>query len=221
MKATDKLTAEKAVVEAIMEERHKKKKAKKMKKICIKTLKFAMSTTGLMIANIGVMLLGGFIFSRLEEVNEKQSCVNSRLDYQKAENATIILLMDMATQLAGQTALSDQQRASTQADFQKYLQDFAGGVLTTGYDPALVCETLGEPDGASLDWSFEGAVLFALTVVTTIGMKQLNYMHYLNPFNLLLSYDSFVCQVMDISLQPPSGEELSVLLTPSLVYLYS
>lgn len=161
--------AEQAVVLAIKEVREKKKKTKRFKKACIKVLKFFFSTAGLFLIN-GLILIGGaFLFSHLEQTNEQQSCINARNDYIKAENATLILLMDMAQRMDGVGAMTDEELLEVVAEFRGYLESFALSVLDTGYDVSLDCDKMGTDDGEEFSWSFTGSLVFAVTVATTIG----------------------------------------------------
>lgn len=169
MAATQQLGAERVVIEAIMDEREKKRKSKKMKKWCIGVFKFFLSTAGLLILNGLVMALGGFIFENLETENEIQGCKNSAIDYFDAENATLILLMDKAQQLDGISTYSAEQKQELVNTFQDHLRQFSLSVLDTGHDYQKDCDLLGTPEGEELDWSFRGSLVFAVTVVTTIG----------------------------------------------------
>lgn len=163
--------AERVVIEAIREERERKRKSKRFRKACIRVLKFFLSTAGLFIINIAVLFLGAFIFKHLELTNEIEGCKNSRNDYEEAENATLILLMDMAQRMDGIGSLSSQGKQEVVDEFQGYLEAFALSVLDTGYDVSLDCDMLGEPGGPEPDWSLTGSLVFAVTVTTTIGMR--------------------------------------------------
>jgi len=157
------------VVDAILEERERKKKAKKAKKYCIKVIKFLASTIGLLLINIAWMVAGAFIFQHLEEMNELEGCRNAKTDYEAAENATLTLLMDMAQRLDGVGAMSDQNKLAVVEEFQGYLDSFALSVLDTGHDHTVDCEMMGKPNGTEFNWSWQGSLVFAVTVVTTIG----------------------------------------------------
>ena len=167
--ATNHIMAERVVIEAIKEERERKRKSKRFKKACIRVIKFFLSTAGLFILNIGVLFLGAFIFKHLELTNEIESCKNSRNDYMEAENATLILLMDMAQRMDGIGSLSAQGKQEVVDEFQGYLEAFALSVLDTGYDVSLDCDMLGLEGGHEPDWSITGSLVFAVTVTTTIG----------------------------------------------------
>ncbi|XP_067928677.1 TWiK family of potassium channels protein 9-like [Watersipora subatra] len=167
--AKQTIMAEQAVVEAIREEREKKRKSRRLKKACIKVLKFLFSTAGLFLINAALILGGAYMFSHLEKTNEQQGCRNSRDDYKEAENATLILLMDMAQRMDGIGAMTDVELLEVVAEFRGYLESFALSVIDTGYDVSLDCETMGEEGGTEFNWSVKGSLVFAITVATTIG----------------------------------------------------
>lgn len=163
MQAAGLIQAERVVVAAIMEERQKKRKTKRFKKACAKVLKFTVSTAGLMVINFGIMALGGYIFTQLELDNEIQSCKNAEADYILAENNTLILIMDIAQQMDGSGPLSDEELLKKQDEFKENIRKFALSVLDTGFQYDTDCDTKEH------DWRFINSLLFAVTIVTTIG----------------------------------------------------
>lgn len=169
--AKNHIMAEKVVIDAIKEERERKLRTKKFKKACVRFTKFFLSTAGLFILNIGVLFLGAFIFNSLELTNEIEGCHNMRNDYMEAENATLILLMDMAQRMDGIGSMTAQSKKEVVDEFQVYLQSFALSVLDTSYQVDLDCDKLGNGDDTDTepDWSFRGSLIFAVTVTTTIG----------------------------------------------------
>jgi len=159
------------VVDAIIEHRDKKRKSKQLKKGCIKVFKFFLSTAGLFLINGLILGLGAFIFNKLEATNELANCRNSRSDYQEAENATLILLMDMAQRMDGVGQLTGDDKQKVVDEFQGYLESFALSVIDTGYSVGKDCELLGTPEGEEYDWSFTQSFVFAVTIATTIGKQ--------------------------------------------------
>lgn len=159
----------KAVIEAIIEERDRRKKSRRLKKGCKKVLRFFLSTTGLLLLNTMVMVLGAYIFKHLEEANELAECVNKRKDYYIAENVTLEMLMGMVVRLDDIEELSVEGEAEVVEYFQDSLKSFALSVLDTGYRITKECELMGTEEGESYGWSFTGALVFTLTVITTIG----------------------------------------------------
>lgn len=161
--------AEQSVVEAILQSREQKKKSRKLKKGCIKVAKFFLSTAGLAVINGIILVIGAYIFEHLEQTNEQEVCKNQRRDYLEAENATVILLMDMAKRLDGVGAMSGQKKQEVIDEFQRHMESFALSVLDTDYDVSKDCDKMGEVGGPEFDWSFKGSLVFAVTVATTIG----------------------------------------------------
>lgn len=182
--------AEAVVVEAIKEERDKKKKTRRIKKTCIKVVKFFLSTAGLGVLNGLFLALGAYIFSHLEQTNELENCKSKALEYYDAENATIILLMDMAQRMDGIGAMSNQEKQGVIDEFQGYLESFALSVLSTGYDVGVVCDDKGTP-GNDYEWSFQNSLLFALTIATTIGQYEITFSFLFNHNQRTCLYTSF------------------------------
>lgn len=168
-KAAQNITMEKAVIDAIIEERDRRKKSRRIKKGFKKVLKFFLSTSGLLLLNALVMVLGAFIFQHLEHPNELAACVNMRRDYYIAEDVTLDKLMGMAMRLDTVGELSAEGEEEVIEYFQRYLKSFALSVLETGYRVTKDCELIGTEEGEGCDWSFTGSLVFTLTVITTIG----------------------------------------------------
>ena len=64
-------------------------------------------------------------------------------------------------------------RMKTEAigEFEKVLRDFRSQVIDLNYD-GKNCTIMGEPGGPGFKWSFSGSLLFAVTVITTIGKSE-------------------------------------------------
>ncbi|XP_013380998.1 uncharacterized protein LOC106152065 [Lingula anatina] len=148
-------------------EQDKKKKKKKKKgkcgKFCRKFIKFMFSHVGLGVLVIAYSIGGGFIFEHLEVPNEEDECKKAATDYYKAENNTLSLIWDIASQ-AG-----DAQDQDIKDKFKKKLQEFGVAAVSYNYVPQTNCSLIGQPGGPKLIWNWANAFLFALTVVTTIG----------------------------------------------------
>ena len=136
---------------------------KKSRECCKRFLKFLFSHIGLCGMVILYSVAGGFIFQHLEETNEVMECQKAQDKYEPAENDTTNKLWDIADSYRN---ADDRELALT--EFQKVLQNFRTIVLDLGYD-GRNCSRYGEPDGPSYQWSFAGALLFSVTVITTIG----------------------------------------------------
>lgn len=128
-----------------------------------KTVKFAFSQFGLCALVTLYAVAGGFIFQHLEKTNEKQECFELMLRYVPMENATVHRLWDIASSFQENVDV-----ASALDAFRKQIQNFRDDVLALDYDGSN-CSAMGEPDGPSFRWSYPGALLFSVTVFTTIG----------------------------------------------------
>ena len=140
---------------------------------CKKVLKGLFSHVGITGMVVAYSFIGGFIFQHLEETNEKQVCVQLMEKYQPMENKTILNIWEISkvyvneyTITVGNEALKLQEDAIAQ--FEKILAEFRANVLELDYD-GKNCTIMGETGGPGFRWSFPGALLFSVTVITTIG----------------------------------------------------
>ncbi|GAB1607782.1 TWiK family of potassium channels protein 18-like [Argonauta hians] len=128
------------------------------KSACFKSvLKFLFSHIGLFGMVIAYCVAGAFIFEHLEKENEIKTCKDSRKEYNSVESKTLEKFM----------AIQD-GNPTKQTEFEQILRIFRDSVLSIGYD-GEECETKGLPGGSTLSWSLPGALLFAVTIVSTIG----------------------------------------------------
>ena len=133
------------------------------KNCCKKVLKFMFSHIGLCGMVIAYSVAGGFIFQHLEQTNERMECEKAYEKYYPAENDTMHKMWTIADSYRSEDAKDD-----ALIEFQKVLQNFRKIVLDLGYD-GRNCSLYGEKDGPAYLWNFPGAVLFSVTVITTIG----------------------------------------------------
>ncbi|ELU00882.1 hypothetical protein CAPTEDRAFT_24139, partial [Capitella teleta] len=133
------------------------------KNCCKKALKFMFSHIGLSGMVVAYSIAGGFIFQHLEKTNEKQECVKAQEKYEPLENSTKYNMWDISSHFR-----KDEDIEYALVEFQKMLVKFRDDVLALSYD-GTNCSMMGEPDGPGYQWSFPGALLFSVTVITTIG----------------------------------------------------
>ncbi len=140
---------------------------------CKIVLKHLFSHVGLTLIIITYSIIGGFIFRHLEETNEKQECIKLMNKYTPLENKTAYNIWEIAKvyvdefeQTAGSEATKLEDAAKV--EFEKILRGFQTDLLELKYD-GKNCTFMGEADGPGYRWSFAGALLFAVTVITTIG----------------------------------------------------
>ena len=135
----------------------------KFKDCCKKALKFLFSHIGLCGMVIAYSVAGGFIFQHLEKTNEKQECVKQKDKYDPLQNLTMFKLWEISSSFR---ADDDQEYALL--EFEKQLEKFRDDVIALGYD-GKNCTALDEAGPPGYKWSFPGALLFSVTVITTIG----------------------------------------------------
>ena len=131
------------------------------KNCCKKVLKFVFSHIGLCGMVIAYSITGGFIFQHLEQTNELEECRKARDRYDPLLNATSNTLWEISTNFR-----NDEDMEWALGEFVKQLNNFRTDVLALGYD-GKNCTQM--EDEKKYQWSFSGALLFSVTVITTIG----------------------------------------------------
>uniref|UniRef100_A0A2C9JJU5 Potassium channel domain-containing protein n=1 Tax=Biomphalaria glabrata TaxID=6526 RepID=A0A2C9JJU5_BIOGL len=135
---------------------------------CCRTLtKFLFSHIGLCLMVVLYCVAGGFIFEHLEKNNEEQICYESRSEYEPMQSKTINSTLKIFFDYGGATT-TEQSRELMIIQLQSVLETFRNNTLAIGYNGRW-CQLYGQPNGPTYDWSWAGAVLFSVTVVTTIG----------------------------------------------------
>ncbi|KAK0060203.1 TWiK family of potassium channels protein 18 [Biomphalaria pfeifferi] len=134
---------------------------------CCRTVtKFLFSHIGLCLMVVLYCVAGGFIFEHLEKNNEEQICYESRSEYEPMQSKTINSTLNIFYQNGG--IVNDKAREMMVLQLESVLETFRNNSLAIGYNGRW-CQLYGQPNGPSYDWSWPGAVLFSVTVVTTIG----------------------------------------------------
>ena len=146
---------------------------KKDRTCCKKVLKAVFSHVGLSTIVIVYSIIGGLVFEHLEATNEREECMQAMEKYSPLANKTLLNVWLIA-QAYGTEYLSDPlTQAKTESDaldeFEKILSEFRSDVIELGYD-GKNCTIMGETGGPGHKWSFAGSTLFAVTVITTVGM---------------------------------------------------
>ena len=139
---------------------------------CCKTFtKFLLSHIGLCMIVILYSVAGGFIFQHLEQTNEKQECIKKMEKYEVMAQETKLELWTVSKAYVKQYNDDNQdpeRRQEALQEFRKYLVQFRSDVRELNYD-GKNCNKMGETGGPGHKWSFPGALLFSVTVITTIG----------------------------------------------------
>lgn len=137
------------------------------KTFCKKFIKFLFSHIGLCAMVVAYCVAGGFIFEHLESTNEKEECIKKMNTYNPLQNSTRYKMWEVAKSFGGDPDDEDNIEQAL-AEYEKLLEKFRDDVIAIGYD-GRNCTRMGETDGPGYEWSFPGALLFSVTVVTTIG----------------------------------------------------
>ena len=142
-------------------------------RFCRGFTKFLASHIGLCLMVVLYSMAGGFIFQYLEETNEKQRCIKKMEEYVNMANATRHELWEASVALVNQYRKDNEDsEREWEALFEvmKYLVKFRDDTLMLGYD-GRDCHKMGEEGGPGYQWSFPGALLFSVTVITTVGNR--------------------------------------------------
>lgn len=156
---------------------NEKEKDGKCGKRCKTVLKHLFSHIGITGMVIAYSVIGGFIFQHLEETNEKQECIQTMEKYEPMENKTVENIWEISKVYADEYLRTvgeeaEKLRVTAISEFEKVLDEFQANVLELGYD-GKNCTNMGETGGPGFKWSFAGSLLFAVTVITTIGKFEL------------------------------------------------
>ena len=139
---------------------------------CCKTFtKFLLSQVGLSIIVILYSVAGAFIFKHLEQTNEKQECIKKMEKYVVMANETKQQIWMAAKAYVKQYNDDDEDPDVVQnalIEFRQTLVQFRDDARALQYD-GKDCNRMGEDGGPGYKWSLPGALLFSVTVITTIG----------------------------------------------------
>lgn len=133
--------------------------------------KFLLSHIGLCMVVVLYAVAGGFIFQHLEQTNEQQECKLKMDKYNYMENVTVEELWRASVAFVNQYRSDNEDPEREQealAEFGRYLVQFRDDTLELNYDGGD-CDKMGKSGGPGYQWSLPGALLFSVTVITTIG----------------------------------------------------
>ena len=142
-----------------------RQRQKKVISCCKQFIAFLFSHIGLCSLVVAYCILGGFIFQKLEGANElkkKKEMIKVREEYR-----------DKISRLAIESTLTKESREQFRIEVDKLLLNYSIKIhretKEAGWD--------GGDDSVELEqWSFPSSLLFAITVMTTIGKLSLCYM---------------------------------------------
>jgi hypothetical protein len=138
----------------------KEVKRKRVLGCCKKFFRILFSHLGLFALVVLYTCVGGFIFEHLETTNEKNICIKQFNKYIEAENDTIGRLWEVSTQ--------GLDEYDTKISFKRILEKFRDRAVSIEY-AGTNCTMMGEEGGTAFQWSWAGALMFSVTVITTIG----------------------------------------------------
>ncbi|WAQ99861.1 KCNKI-like protein [Mya arenaria] len=134
---------------------------KKQDGCCKVFWKFMFSHIGLCAMVVLYSVAGGFIFEHLERENEKAVCTESLDEYVPMQDKTLENLKKVILE-------NNLNTDAMMIQMKSILQTFRNNSLAIGYD-GRNCDGYGEPNGPTYEWSWAGALMFSVTVITTIG----------------------------------------------------
>ena len=123
--------------------------------------KFMFSHIGLCAMVVLYSVAGGFIFEHLEKANELEICYESRREYLPMQERTLDNLKKVILE-------NNLNTDAMMIQMKSILQTFRNNSLAIGYD-GRDCDRYGEPNGPVYEWQWAGALMFSVTVITTIG----------------------------------------------------
>ncbi|UJR15786.1 hypothetical protein I4U23_002718 [Adineta vaga] len=119
---------------------------------------FLCSNLGLVIVVIAYSVGGAFLFILLEQYIELQKCQQGSL----TENVSI---SNISESMFNYVTISDEQTSVIYDQIESYLQNFTNDV----YERRTDFRYTGQDCETKSGWSFPSALLFAITVITSIG----------------------------------------------------
>ena len=122
---------------------------------CKSFLSFLVSTVGLTLLMVGYTVLGGFIFMKLEAPNE----VILKSNVQMSRKWHVDLLWNLTYKL--NIFYPDNWTKMADEIMENYTREVYIATKNKGWD--------GKDGESELQWTFAGALLYSITVITTIG----------------------------------------------------
>ena len=142
-----------------------RRKIKQFKNICKKFTTFLFSRVGLCLVVVGYVFIGGLIFKSIEGSHEeKERAMNHSLIYD-VESSTEVLVTEIWNMTKFELIFHEKNYTSKLkarlVDYQKKLSN----AVKHGYK--------GNSNPNNIKWTFPGSILYAVTIVTTIGRQYL------------------------------------------------
>ena len=122
---------------------------------CKRFVAFLFSTVGLSTLMVGYTIMGGFIFSKLE--GDREEDLKSGMAAKRQWH--VQRLWDVTIEM--NVFFEKNWTAAADALFVNYSKNVYVAATEQGWD--------GKADGTDQQWTFTGALLYSVTVITTIG----------------------------------------------------
>ncbi|XP_067928688.1 TWiK family of potassium channels protein 18-like [Watersipora subatra] len=154
------------VKESAVDQKIKDGKKSKIKRF-IRVVKVVLKIVLLTLVNMVVLMLGAYVFFKLESYNEIESCLAAQVDYETSLNTTI-RLMKLDAEVLHAKGIDTDSVTYLEESYSDYIKSFAlevQKVQKAGYNPSHDCQMLGN----DADWTNSNSIVFALTIITTIG----------------------------------------------------
>jgi len=135
---------------------------------CKQLAAFLFSHVGLAIMVVAYHIMGGFLFRALEAPFEQRV----KVKVVGIRGQMVDEIWKLALDMAGRSRHGVERRnftARVEDIFRSFQQEVRDAVKDQGWDG------IDDTDEAQLQWSFAGALLYAVTVTTTIGRMIIRY----------------------------------------------
>lgn len=141
-------------------------RTKKCVNCCKRFLAFLFSTIGLCCLMVGYTIIGGFIFMSLEAPNE----VTIKNDIRRSVSFHVEWLWNVTEEM--NVLHPDNWTMAAETILENFTREVYLATKMKGWD--------GKDGEKELQWSFPGALLYSVTVITTIGKYEQNLLKYVN-----------------------------------------
>ena len=139
-------------------------------------IQFLFSNLGLIIMVVAYSIGGAFLFTLLEQYIESQNCQQGNCEYFETMNFSNqhflickvrenVSITNLSENIYGYILISDDDTPAMHQQISNYLVNFTKDI----YELRTELRYTGQDCTTSSDWTFPSALLFAITVITTIG----------------------------------------------------
>lgn len=154
--------------EAMEEEERRARRRRQRQQVvgcCKKMMAFLFSHIGLAVMVVAYSIMGGFLFKFLEAPYENQE----KMYIIEIKERMVQRISSMSLELKNHKINEDNFTERVRGIFLEFQEQVTVAVKEKGWDGKDSMEE------SSAQWSFAGALLYAITVITTIGEKGLKH----------------------------------------------